>query len=316
METLFVLAILIVTAGILYGVFPLVFAIIRKREMSFINYALLCCAVNFAIFVICLFVPGLGNTITLCLLGTIAFTAVGRLIMNSKTRAKTVVPRVYKSRFTECPACGYIAVFEKECPKCGRLIEEPITNESVNCEQQKTYSEGIPPWTTDDFSMKWYNFLTKWLLWVSALGSLIGVVKYFTGFHYYGPWTYSAVAGDWVRVTPELIYELFGTPLRVLDIFMLFASGALAVFTIITKFKLESFKKEAPTYLYIMYIANVVINIIYLICIIAIAESTFISGMVDYVGTIAEAVFSFVCWGVFLVLNYIYFNKRKVLFKN
>lgn len=28
----------------------------------------------------------------------------------------------YKSRFTECPKCGYIAVFENACPKCGFIV--------------------------------------------------------------------------------------------------------------------------------------------------------------------------------------------------
>lgn len=42
---------------------------------------------------------------------------------------KTKNPEPYKSRFTECPKCGYIAVFEKECPKCGFL---PTKVEEVN----------------------------------------------------------------------------------------------------------------------------------------------------------------------------------------
>lgn len=38
----------------------------------------------------------------------------------------------YKSRFTECPKCGYIAVFEKECPQCSFVLPTEIQEDNTS----------------------------------------------------------------------------------------------------------------------------------------------------------------------------------------
>lgn len=40
-------------------------------------------------------------------------------------------PEPYKSRFTECPECKYIAVFEKACPKCGFVLQTEVQESDV-----------------------------------------------------------------------------------------------------------------------------------------------------------------------------------------
>ncbi len=182
-------------------------------------------------------------------------------------------------------------VNQAQCPNCGSAINDG-QNFCLNCGAAIT-----PP--AAQHPMKWYKFLIYFSLFAGAVLNFIAAMLYITGA------VYPATSGG--QATAQLVYETFGSSLKTVDVLYGIVLLCLAAFGIVTRFKLSSFKKEAPVCLYVVYIADVVFMLIYSIAVTATTDVLSIS---------ASDISSITATVIMVILNYIYFKKRQDLFVN
>ncbi len=140
--------------------------------------------------------------------------------------------------------------------------------------------------------MKWFKFLIYFSLFFSCLVNVVTGINYLTGNIYISQ-----------GVTANLVYAIFPS-MKGFDLFNGIACFALGVFAIITRFALAKYKKSGPMFLYSLYVANAVVALIYGIgATVALGEVAF--NPISIGGTV-----------LMIVLNVVYFNKRKHLFVN
>ena len=104
----------------------------------------------------------------------------------------------------------------------------------------------------------------------------------------------------------ELVYTVF-RDLKSIDVVFGVLMLGLAAFIIFTRFQLSGYKKRGPLFLYLSYGSNIVVSGIYML-----AVKGVIGQSVANSGTSASMFASI----VMLIINIIYFNKRKELFVN
>lgn len=148
-----------------------------------------------------------------------------------------------------------------------------------------------------EYPMKWHKFLIYFSLWLGAVLNLSSAVQYFTGSLYGGE--YEA----------QLVYAFFDG-LKAIDTLMGVVLIVIAVLCIITRFALAGYKASGPKLLFGMYLANVVVSILYIIIVSGITELGFgdlMNGSVagSLIGSIAMA-----------FINKVYYGKRAELFVN
>ena len=158
-------------------------------------------------------------------------------------------------------------------------------------------------------SMKWYKFLVYFSLIASAVVSLFNAVRCFTTGNYtvevYGgkaligkdaqDWMYAAAPG---LKTADLFYGI-----------VLTVSAALLIVTWYFLFKK---KKLGPTLLYITYGFNAVTSTIYSIWGYSVAKDV----LKEPLSVVTTAVTGAIVGILMIVVNVVYFNKRKDIFIN
>ncbi|MCI7730357.1 zinc-ribbon domain-containing protein [Enorma burkinafasonensis] len=143
--------------------------------------------------------------------------------------------------------------------------------------------------------MKWFKFIIWFQLFAAALQAAGQAIVSFTGMQYEGH--------------AELVYHIYGG-LRVLDIGMGICMVAFAAAAIFIRFELAGFKRDAPLHYLIFFGANLVIAVLYvLLGSLMLGEGLF--GMID-----AQFIGSMFGYALLIVVNKIYFDKRKALFCN
>ncbi len=195
-----------------------------------------------------------------------------------------------------CRSCG--AQMRKEqrfCNVCGFENAVHINN------TQTIYECHTPTYEpkASDYPMKWFHYLIYFALFLDAVVDVSTGLQFVSGSAYYIETNGLVSAGQ--------VYALYGTGLKVINILYGVIMLLMAVFGIVTRFKLANFKKGAPMMLYILNGADVLIFLIYLIVVSMIAGISV--NLVDQISLVAGAFIGF-------VLNYRYFSKRKVLFCN
>ena len=110
------------------------------------------------------------------------------------------------------------------------------------------------------------------------------------------------------EVTAELVYAMFDG-LKTLDVLYGAACIALAVYMIVVRFRLAGYYKNGPAMFISTYAIALLINVIYYVAVITIVPEIVEAGNVtaNIVGTVIGNV-------LMIVLNNIYFKKRKHLF--
>ncbi len=181
---------------------------------------------------------------------------------------------------------------QAQCPNCGSAINEG-QNFCLKCGAAIT-----PP--TEQHPMKWYKFLIYFSLFAGAVLNVIAAILYITGA------VYPATSGG--QATAKLVYEVYGSSLKTVDVLYGIVMLCLAAFCIVTRFKLSGFKKGAPVYLYVVYIADVVLTLIYNIALTAATN-------IPSIFTVSN-ISSIIATVIMVILNYIYFKKRQDLFVN
>lgn len=184
-----------------------------------------------------------------------------------------------------CQYCGSeIPNDSKFCPNCGAVQNIQQTEFQPNSNMDYTQNVSLP--------MNWYKFLIYIALFLGAISNAYTGIQMLTGSQYEGAATY--------------VYAMYSS-LKFIDIIIGLACIGLAVLAIITRQKLANFKSDGPKSLTILYIANIVVMLVYIILIVM----TVGSGIFE-VTDVASVLSS----GIMIVVNKIYFDKRKHLFVN
>ena len=130
------------------------------------------------------------------------------------------------------------------CPKCGR----PVEQEGVTCRcgasleewQKGAYNEAAAEesWkeSIEKTPLKWYKFLINFSLFVGALMFLSNARMSIEGIIFTGM--------EDSHLAPELLAEF--PKLKVAGMILCAAYVALAVFAVITRFKLAQFRENGP----------------------------------------------------------------------
>ena len=144
--------------------------------------------------------------------------------------------------------------------------------------------------------LKWHKFLIYFSLWVDAIQTLRYSVAFFTG----------AVYGEVGR----RFYQVFPAMQLVDGTYGLVLVGVSA-FQIYTRFQLAAFKRNAPQKLLILSALSPVIQWPYLIILSTVTGVALsnVHSLSRFISELAGAV-------IFVVLNKIYYDKRKELFVN
>ena len=211
-----------------------------------------------------------------------------------------------------CKNCGTLNNdSDAFCQNCGAVLqskdESNILDSSAN--QAEPYVNQAQPYvnsfsasdpaSSSALPMNWHKFLAYCGLWLGALANLITGIRIITGSQYEG--------------YKSLVYYVI-PDLKSLDTFYglaLFACVGLGCFT---AYSLLKFKKGAPKFLSILYIATGVSTLIYYIGLTSIISS--ISRDLDLSQISASAIGTLIGSIAALVINYIYYKKRSHLFVN
>lgn len=138
--------------------------------------------------------------------------------------------------------------------------------------------------------MGWYNFLIYFALWVSAVSNVWNGLQMATGLVY----------GD----DAALVYGYLPS-LQIADILYGVFLLLCAAFGIYTRFMLAQYRKIGPTCLYVLYAAVTVMPLVY---------TAFVGAMLGANMLDADTLSSAAVGAVMLVVNILYFRKRKDLF--
>lgn len=204
-----------------------------------------------------------------------------------------------------CSNCGgLVPDGQYTCPNCGAYVGSTgQTYNAPNQNMQQGYYQNNIPYTQQsvqpELGMKWFKFVIYFQLFLSALVNIINGFRISTGLHY----------GVTSRQL-DYIYNHFDG-LKMLDVCIGICIVVLGVLALITRFMLSGYKKCGPSMYIGLLIANIVIGFIYIAAFYFIVSS--VSPDVSISGD------TFITLEInltLLVLNIIYFKKRKHLFVN
>lgn len=220
-----------------------------------------------------------------------------------------------------CPQCGAPNNDgSRFCKHCGSDLfqaQEPQqnVNQSYQQEQPPVYQQPNPQQyqqaqyyppqqntMADKYNghpMGWYKFLIYFALFANAALNVLSGIRSISGIQY----------GEDSRT----VYGVF-PGLKTIDVIFGVVLFLLAAYAIVTRFQLSGLKKNGPAMLYGVYILNMICSIIYIIAVYAVVSSSSAINVGSLFGS--QIVSSFVVPIVFLIINIVYFGKRKDIFVN
>lgn len=148
--------------------------------------------------------------------------------------------------------------------------------------------------------MGWFYFVIFIQLFLNALSNFAQGISVMFGKHYDG--------------NADLVYDMLPS-MKVIDVLMGIACLLLAAGAIYARFRLAKYRKNGPLMYHSVICANIIIPIIYLLCIVAVLNNNFYSITVsDFVPQ--RFYYNVAGCVALLIVNIIYFGKRKHLFVN
>lgn len=176
------------------------------------------------------------------------------------------------------------------CQKCGKQLLEntqrcPYCGEDLQAAQ-------TPAAAQQPMKMKWFKFVIWVQLFLAALSSLYTAFSLFTSSAYLG--------------SADTIYSYY-PGLKASDMIFGVIYIALIVFAIYTRQQLAHYKTNAPKLYLVFLVVVAVVSLLY---------AAVTSVMTGYNMFTLNVIVSLVSSVVMIVLNNIYFNKRKELFNN
>jgi len=204
-----------------------------------------------------------------------------------------------------CSKCGAQLKNDSQlfCTVCGARVEEQIGATFYEVEYNEYEPEyQMPVNRMQPYPMKWYKFLIYVELFLNAVLNVVTGILYITGGIY-----------SMRNINPDYIYNFFGE-LETINIIYGFLAFGFAAFCIYTRYRLANYKSNGPLCVFCMYGISAVMNLGYtIITNLVISSHPLTNGNVQVsYSLIANIVTSI----VMIVLNIIYFNKRKSLFVN
>lgn len=197
----------------------------------------------------------------------------------------------------KCQSCG--AVWddtEEVCRQCGAALPISQPQQPVSQPQQPPAGPvNVPPQFVPQLGMSWYKFVIYFQLFATAALSIFNCWSFFSGFLY-------AREG----VDRSVLYSLFPS-LSFLDIFVALLYLSLAVLSIITRIRLAQYRENGPRLYLILLGSGIALNVFYSIASAVILTQGAGVGLAQSLGNVFSGL-------LLLVLNGVYFKKRKHLF--
>ena len=202
-----------------------------------------------------------------------------------------------------CPNCGTdVSNAGRFCPNCGAPVPAngaaPQPQYQQSQYQQPQYQQPYQPMQPAAPQMNWYKFLIYFALFAGAVLNLVNAIRFLTG----------SINGS--SYEADLLYAMFPS-WKTLDIIVGLLLLVTAAFAIYTRFRLSGYYKNGPACLYLTYGLAALSNVVYLIGVSLVISGVGISlTAADIVPTVTSIAVSV----VMIVVNVVYFNKRKHLF--
>lgn len=196
-----------------------------------------------------------------------------------------------------CRNCGSsVPDGSRFCPGCGSDVSGYATQSQPQPQPQP--QPVTPPVNIQPaLGMGWFKLLIYFGLWAGALLNFGTAISLLTG----------SVYGE--KEVVELVYAVF-PDLKPVDLIVGISLIALAIWGIITRFRLSGYHKNGLLCLNCTYAAGAIINLGYLL-----AAGSIVS--FDVLGdSITSSITSVVVSIVMIIVNTVYFGKRKHLFVN
>jgi len=186
-----------------------------------------------------------------------------------------------------CSNCGTKIDYESNfCINCGA----PLNN--VNSPQPTAPS----PLAPEVLGMGWYKFLIYFSMFAGAILNLYNA--------------YQLISGEIYQLQADYVYRIFDG-LKEFDVVIGILFIGLAALGIYTRFRLANFRKNGPLMITVSYIVLITLQLIYVIGLTIIIPSEQFDSTV-YGSTLINIVTSI----VMIIINAVYFKKRKHLFVN
>lgn len=202
---------------------------------------------------------------------------------------------------TYCEKCGTaIEEGQQFCGECGWKVGQGDETISPFFDEYKIDDKRTTSPTTTTYPLKWFKFLIYFALFFGAFYNFVMGMNYIMGTIYF-----TQTNG---QVTAEMVYGMYGSSLKILDIVYGIVLLGTAALGIVCRFKLAKYKKEGPRFVYLLYAIALASSVIYTIGVSIISKAP---------GTInASFVSGIVVQAIYLYANYKYFTKRSELFIN
>lgn len=207
-----------------------------------------------------------------------------------------------------CSNCGsQIPDGTRFCPSCGaqQVQQAAPQNNYAQPQQAVPQYNYVQPQPQSPASMSkkdktnamggWFKFLINIALFLGALANIGSAAQLIAGQPYGG------------SEEKEFCYELL-PKLKTADTFYIVLCFVLVAYAIFVRFRLSGFKKSAPFFLYGLYVINIIGGIVYII----LMNNAFkdLGEKPDFSSTAASLVITV----IFLIINIVYFQKRKQYF--
>ncbi len=209
-----------------------------------------------------------------------------------------------------CQSCGAVCNDKDEfCRQCGAALpisqsQQPVFQQQPVPQpqpQQPAGAANVPPQVVPQLGMNWFKFVIYFQLFAMAVLSVINCWSFFSGFLY-------AREG----VDTSLLYSLFPA-MSLLDKFVGLLYLGLAVFAIITRIRLANYRENGPRLYLILLGSGIALNVVYTMASVAILTQGAGAGL-DVSQDIAQLIGNVLGNLLVIVLNGVYFNKRRHLF--
>ena len=219
----------------------------------------------------------------------------------------------------QCPNCGnLLAEGSRFCPYCGSILEKSAgetqneafsdSDETLSVPDRQSSYGGWDPYGREPLStkpddplndprgMKWFKFIIYFQLFASAVMNGYNAFQLFSGNQYEG--------------TAKTVYFLY-PGLKTADTIYGFVVLGLAALAIFVRFRLAQFRKDGPVLYYALMVADVLSALLYLFLASSATGLPLDQALQDssILATLAGA-------GIMLIVNMIYFGRRKDLFIN
>ena len=195
-----------------------------------------------------------------------------------------------------CYKCNsQIPDYSLVCTKCGAEMSVKARQRACMGAESGTIPTILPQ------SMLWFTILVSFYLFFDAISSVFTAAEYM-----FGPFKFLSETGveEFIATFSDL-----NAGYKIIDIIYGGFFIIFAVMAVIVRNKLAKFKKKAPVYFLLYLIIPTAVSLIYTVALLIVSK-TF--DATQFLSIVMQTAIQ----GAIVYANYIYFKKRKHLFKN